>query len=340
MGQQTGKVNPNNNNIKLSSALGRRRSDFSGVQEIGDLELISYQGKQGFFAPVADVNKPNESQANLEQIILAMKEQMNTLQFENHNLKTKVEETIKKRQRTPDDFSTAISHSVDSLQSRLNDMKNPVSRFAIKEFEAEFNVFVDVTEMGTIDYRFISPEEDIEPDRLSKIKISLVPLPKETQTGTWSSPHFTPLRDVEEIQGIGESYQKLLNRKNIYTVADLLTAGTRVRSKIELSKMLGVDKNRLLEWLAQAELLSVKAIDSHAAEVLVNIGVKNLANLAEQEDESLVKSYNREVKKIGHAVFQKIDANIAKEWILTARAFAGYRAKKVTDAGSSEVEKN
>ena len=340
MSRPTDKVNPDENNVRLSSTLGRRHSDIRGFQEIGDLELISYQGKQGFFAPLVDVNQPKESQANLEQIILAMKEQMKTLQFENHHLKAKLEETIKAKQRTPDDFSTAVSHSVDSLQARLNDMKNPVSRFAIKEFEAEFNVIVDVTEMGTIDYRFISPEEIIEAERLSKIKMSLVPLPRDTQTGTWSSPHFTPLRDVEEIQGVGAAYQKLLNQKNIYTVADLLTAGTRVRSKIELSKLLGVDKNRLSEWLSQAELLSVKAIDSHAAEVLVNIGVMNLANLSEQEEESLVATYNQEVEKMGHAVLRKIDEKVARDWIQTARAFAGYRQKKAIETDAGGVEKS
>ena len=41
---------------------------------------------------------------------------------------------------------------------------------------------------------------------------------------------------------------------------------SRRLSKMELSKLLGVDKNRLSEWLSQAELLSVRAIDSHAAE--------------------------------------------------------------------------
>lgn len=315
--------NTNNDSLKLAASAGRRKTDLQGVQTMHDLELINYQGKHGLFAPLVNEESSAINDKSIEQVILAMKEQMSLLQLENQQLKSKIDQTNLIRKRTPDDFSTAISHSVDSLQSRLNDMKNPVSRFAIKEFEVEFNVFAEVSEMGTIDYRFIAPEEDVSPDKLSKIRMSLVPLPKESEAGSWSSPHFTPMRDVEEIQGIGERYQKLLNKNRIYTISDLITSATRSRSKIELSKMLGVDRERLGHWLSHAELLTIKTMDGRSAEVLANIGVVNLEKLAQQRVDALVAAYNQEVERLGHAVLRPLEPEKAENWIAVAQAFAG-----------------
>lgn len=305
------------------TAVGRRRTDFSGIRGSGDVELISYSGKQGFFTPLVDENNPEASEKNLQKILLAMKDNLKQVQFENLELKTQLDAERQKKHRTPDDFATAVSHSLDSLQSRLHEMKNPVSRFAIKEFNVEFKVHVEVTEMGTIDYRFISPEEDIDPNRLSKIKMSVVPLPKDSNSGTWSAPDFTPLLDVEEIQGIGETYQKTLNRSGIYTISDLLAAGTRVRSKIELSKILDVDHRRLGEWLSHAELMTIKDIDGRSAEVLANIDVSSLEKLAKQDSQVLLETYNAEVKKLGHASIQPTTEKQIEGWISTAQLYVG-----------------
>jgi len=308
--------------VNITTA-GRRRTDFASLNEVGDIELINYSGKQGFFTPLVDENKPNESEKNLEKILLAMKEQLKLVQLENLDLRMQLDADRKKNHRSPDDFATAVSHSLDSLQTRLHEMKNPVSRFAIKAFDVEFTVSVEVTEMGTIDYRFITPEEDIDPSRLSKIKMSVVPLPKDTSAGTWKTPDFTPMTDVEEIQGIGETYQKTLNRNGIYTLSDLLTAGTRVRSKIELSKMLGVDRQRLSEWLSHAELMTIKGIDGRAAEVLANIGITSLEKLAKQNPEELLTAYNAEVERMGHASVRPVTQSQLETWINSARVYIG-----------------
>lgn len=308
--------------VNIATA-GRRRTDYSSLTAVGDIELISYAGKRGLFTPLTDIKNPEESEQNLEKILLALKENLRQVQFENLELKGELEAYKKKHNRTPDDFATAVSHSLDSLQSRLNDMKNPVSRFAIKEFNVEFTVSVEVTELGTIDYRFISPDENIDPNLLSKIKMSVVPLPKDTGSGTWDAPEFSPLMDVEEIQGMDEAYRKTLNGRGIYTISDLLTAGTRVRSKIELSKMLGVDRRRLAKWLSYAELMTIKGIGGHAAEVLANIGIPSLEKLARQNPEEMLEAYNAEVEKLGHTKVSPATLPQVETWIKSARVYVG-----------------
>jgi len=309
--------------ISMAPVFGRRRSDLSDVKGVGDTRLIKFSGKQGFFIPLTDKDFPEESEDNLEKLLLAMQEQVKQLQLENLKLKQRLEEEIKKKHRTPDDFATAVSHSIDSLQTRLNDMKNPVSRFAIKEFNVDMTVFAEVTPLGTIDYRFIAPEDDVDPQRLTRINMSVVPLPKETDAGSYTSPAFTPMLDIEEIQGVGEVYQKRMNDGGIYTLNDLLTAGTRVRSKVELSKMLDVDHSRLGEWLSHAELMTIKDIDGRSAEVLADIGIVSLAQLAAQEPDVLTEKYNQRVEEMGHATVKMQSTEMLETWITSARTYVG-----------------
>lgn len=309
--------------IQLNNALGRRKSDLSEITGVGSTELIQFAGKQGLFVPLTDQDFPEESESNLQQLLLSMKQQMSQLQMENLRLKNLLEEAQKKSHRTPDDFATAVTHSIDSLQTRLNETKNPVSRFAIKEFNIDMRVYAEVTPMGTLDYRFIPPDETVDTNRLTNLKMTVVPLPKDDLAGSWTSPDFTPMVDIEEIQGIGESYQKLLNNNNIYTISDLLTAGTRVRSKVELASMLEVDHNRLSNWLAQAELMTIRSIDGRAAEILADIGITGLQQLAQQESEALVERYNKQVSKLGHASVKPQTQESISQWITTAATYVG-----------------
>lgn len=314
--------------IQFNQTFGRRRSDLNNITGVGATELIEFAGKQGLFTPLTDPEQPEASENNLQQLLLSMQQQMSQLQVENLQLKEQLEQEQIKRHRTPDDFASAISHSLDSLQTRLNESKNPVSRFAIKELDIDMRVYAEVTELGTIDYRFIKPEEKIDPNRLTKFKMTVVPLPKEDMTGSWTRPDFTPMRDIEEVQGIGEVYQKRLNKSNIYTVSDLLSVGTRARSKIELAAMLEVDHNKLSDWLNQAELMTLKDIDGRAAEVLADLNITSLALLAEQNPEQLHAAYNQRVAEVQHASLKPVSIEVVNKWISNAKVFVGKNADK------------
>ncbi len=299
--------------------------DSTGFTRIGSSELVRVGDRLGVFTPVSTADEPEASEKNLETIVDILKSSLAEAEEANLDLKRRLSELEQTRKRTPDDFATAVSHSLDTLQSRLADMKNPVSRFAVKELTIDASVYVDVSPLGTIDYRFVQPGDDLDTSRLSRISMNLVPLPKQGDAGTWTQPAFTPLVDVEEIQGIGKSYQRKLNEQQIYTVADLLSAGTRLRSNAELSALLGVDRDRLALWLANAELLTIKEIDGHTADVLVRLGIENLERLAGEDPQELTRRYNKEVTATGYKTLHTIEQDQARRWIETAKVYAGKR---------------
>jgi hypothetical protein len=267
------------------------------------------------------------SEIDKEVVINALKEELALVRQENLTLKNQVKASLIANERTPDDFATAISNSVDLLQVKLNQMKNPVCNFAVRGFEMEVNVHVEVTALGTVNYRFIGPSDEIDPSKLTKLKLNLVPLPKEGVAGSWTHPDFTPYTSVEEIQGIGDIYGAKLAEHQIYTVSDLLNVSTRVRSKTELAAMLEIDHNRLAEWVSHAELMTVKNIDGRNAEVLYEIGVRDLSLLAKTDPEKLVSDYNARVEKLKRATLNPITLAQAEEWTRTARSFVGISLK-------------
>lgn len=306
-------------------------------------EAVKSFEKTTFTSPVdAGINLEKTKGGDLqvsEFVMQSLQGEITRLQTENISLKKNLRVVSKQRIRTPDDFSTALSHSIDSLQTRLSQMKNPISNFAVRELTLETNVHIEVTELGTIDYRFVGPGDDIPPENLSKLKINLVPLPKESNAGSWTYPAFTPYVDIDEIQGIGEAYKEKLNEHQIFTVSDLVNVSTRMRSKVELASMLEVDHKRLGEWVSHAEMMTIRTIDGRAAEVLYNIGITSLEKLSNAGKEALTAQYNNMIAKMKFASLSKVTEEQAQEWIEAAKSFVGRSTRYTTNVEPGKPDK-
>jgi len=322
------------------ATFGRRRNDMVGLSKVGSEDIILVDGKYGLFTPLTDGEETKvETQRNLNEIIELLRRELETLTQKNISLTEKLRLATEKPARSPDDFVTAIQHSVDSLQGKLSEMKNPVSDFVVSEFNLDTRVFVDVSQFGTIDYRFVQPGDNLDPALLSNLKLKVQPVPKQTQAGSHDRTNFTPYADVDEIQGIGDAYKEKLKTHNIYTVSDLLHAGTRVRSRVELASLLGVEHRSLGEWLANAELMTVKNIDGHAAEVLFEVGVNNLEMLAAEQPEELLARYNQRVTEKDYTSLPPATSEKIESWINVAKLYAGKAKEKQTEA-TSDAQSN
>lgn len=296
------------------------------LRPIASSELVKVGDRVGVFTPIADAKEP-ESSANLEKVVAALRKRVTDLESENLALRRALEDREAERTRTPDDFATAVAHALDSLQSRLSDTKNAVSRFAVREMTLEAQVFVDVNKLGALEYRFIKPGDSVAPEQISRIKLGLVPLPREDAAGVLAAPQFTPFVGIEEVQGIGEKYRAHLNAHQIYTVSDLLAAGTRVRSRVELAALLDVGREQLGDWIAQAELLTVRDLDGPQAELLVQAGIPSLAALAALPAEEIVERYEKARTSAKRTSAKPIGLELASSWRAAALKFVGNQPK-------------
>jgi predicted flap endonuclease-1-like 5' DNA nuclease len=300
------------------------RVPLEALVRIGDERIVSVDGVHGLFTPIATADGADANSAkNLAEIVAVLKREVVALREQNVDLQRRLDELHAKSARTPDDFASAVKHSLDSLQARLADASNPVSNFVVREFSLEAKVQVDVSALGVIDYRFVQPGEALDPNRLSKLSLTIVPTPKASAAHSFTAPEFTPQVAVEEIQGVGDVWGKRLNAHGVYTVGDLLSAGSRVRSQAELAALLAVDRERLADWLAQAELLTVRDVDGRSAELLARTGVAGLEALSSEAPETLVEKFNAENSRKREGRVAPLKLEHAKLWIDTAKAWTG-----------------
>ena len=283
--------------------------------EIGDL-----RGQLDGAVAERDLYKQRDAErARIAQEMEALHAKVAALESENQDLKL----ALQKPPRLADDLASAVAHSVDSLQTRMAGLTNPVSNFAVREFSIDAKVQIDVTPLGTVEYRFIQPGDRVEASQISNVSMTLVPIPRPDATGTYTRADFTPLVPIEDIQGIGEAYRKRLNAHEIYTVNDLLTAGTRVRGSVALATLLDVDRERLGEWLSHAQLMTVRTIDGRAAELLYDLGIHSLEALASADPADLTARYNQRVGQLDRQTLAPQSPAAVADWVRAARAFVG-----------------
>jgi hypothetical protein len=312
-------IDPKDPRIAAASLIDSRLIDAMEFKPVGSSSLVNVDGRLGVFTPVTDGDSGAD---NAEAVIAALRKELTRLENENAVLRRQLAEVEAARKRSPDDFASAVAHTLDTLQHKLAQTTNPISRFAVREVAIDAQVTVDVSPLGTLEYRFVRPEDTIDPSKLSRIRLDLVPLPRE-DAGLSTGPEFSPWAGVEDIIGVGETWRGALNRQQIYTINDLLVAGSRLKSSAELAALVGVERTRLAEWMGHAELLSVRAIDPRAADVLWAVGIRSLAMLAGASAEEVAAKYNHEVARRAQKNLAQIDAAQAKAWIDAAINYHG-----------------
>lgn len=238
--------------------------------------FIVHEGRPGIFVPLGKDGELVPDPGRGGEELAALRREVARLTEENLQLKKRLE-MMERPPSSPDDLASALQGAVDSLQGRLSSLDNPVSNFAVKEFRLEAQVRVDVDALGRIGYRFARPGED---EALSRLTLDLVPLPKPSSDGP--PPASVPLSNLglDSIEGLTQEARRVLHENRIFSVQDFLAAGTRVRSRVELRRLLGEERERLGLYLAQAELLSVPGVTPPMARALSEAGFRGVADLA------------------------------------------------------------
>lgn len=123
---------------------------------------------------------------------------------------------------------------------------------------------------------------------------------------------------VEEIEGIGPTYQELLNRAGIVTTEDLLARCGAPKGRDDLAATTEIDAARLLAWTNMADLMRISGIGRQYAELLEAVGVDTVRELATRDPDKLAKSmrttnHERRLAKSSPSATQ------TQEWIAQAK---------------------
>ena len=92
---------------------------------------------------------------------------------------------------------------------------------------------------------------------------------------------------VREIEGIGRIYAKKLNNNGVKTTDELLDIGGTKQGRKDLAKKTGISETIILEWVNMADLFRIKGIGEEYSELLKEVGVNTVVELARRNPENL-----------------------------------------------------
>ena len=204
------------------------------LTRIGTDRLVKVDGVTGVFTPITTATDqplgPDERK-NLLAIIDDLKREIGSLQTSNLKLAGDLR-ALRERPSAPDDFAAAVQQSLDEMQQRMSTMRNSMSNFAVRELKLDASVFVQVSPLGSIEYRFVQPGDDIEAAAVSRLSLDIVPMPKNDLAGVWTLNLFQPNVPISALPGITPEQAKSLEAAGLFSIGEFLQVGTRARARL------------------------------------------------------------------------------------------------------------
>jgi WD40 repeat protein len=300
---------------------------------VGTDAIVTVGGVVGVFTPIGgEAQGPvgADERANLTAIIDRLKKELAAAQSANRQLQADLQ-TLRERPTTASDFASGVQQSLDELAQRMTTMRNPVSNFAVREFKLDASVFVQVTPTGAIEYRFVQPGDEAPPAAVSKLSMSVVPLPKDNLAGVWTPNLFQPEIPVAALPGITAPQARQLEGQGAFSIGEFLQTATRLRAQAVLEALLEVDRTRLALWAQQAALMTLRGVDGRMAQFLIELGVGSFEALAAVAPQALALRIAQALAANPVTGVAPITVALAALWIRAARQYLGLPAIEEPD---------
>jgi predicted flap endonuclease-1-like 5' DNA nuclease len=95
------------------------------------------------------------------------------------------------------------------------------------------------------------------------------------------------MKNIIDIEGVGEVYAKKLTEAGIKSVEQLLEAGATPKGRDELAEKTGISSSLVLRWVNHADLIRIVGVAEQFAELLEASGVDSIPELANRVAENL-----------------------------------------------------
>lgn len=249
---------------------------------------------------------------DLQTIVDRLSQELGQLKQQNLTLQGRIDQLLVPA-RSPDDLASALQRTVDRLQTELASLSNPVSNFAVKDFRLDTAITVSITELGTIEYRLLQPGTNVDPNAISKLSLSLVPIEKQRPDGTLSPQLFQPGRELSLV-GMRDELLQTFERNHIFTIGEFRSTVMRAQVRSTLIASEKTTQQELSILQARAELLLLVGMDRTTADLLMTAGIDGLPALARWTPEGLI------------LILRDVEKSQLAQWISAAQAFTGIAA--------------
>jgi predicted flap endonuclease-1-like 5' DNA nuclease len=121
-----------------------------------------------------------------------------------------------------------------------------------------------------------------------------------------------------DIEGIGTKYAAKLAKAGIGSIEALLTKGASPKGRKDIASMAGIPDTLILEWVNLADLFRIKGIGSEYSDLLEEVGVDTVVELANRVPESLYTKMGQ-VNKAKNLVNKMPGLLQVKSWVAQAK---------------------
>lgn len=124
--------------------------------------------------------------------------------------------------------------------------------------------------------------------------------------------------NIVDIEGIGPVYAKKLAEAGIKTSENLLNSGATEKMRDDLAEKTGIGAKLILEWVNLADLCRIKGVGQEYSDLLEEIGVDTIVELAKRVPENLHAKI-LEVNGVKKLVRRPPPLSSVKNWIEQAK---------------------
>lgn len=93
--------------------------------------------------------------------------------------------------------------------------------------------------------------------------------------------------NIDEIEGIGQTFAQKLQAYQIATTTDLLEKGSSKKGRQQIAEATGISESQVLKWVNHADLFRIKGVAGQFSELLEAAGVDTVKEFATRNAENL-----------------------------------------------------
>jgi predicted flap endonuclease-1-like 5' DNA nuclease len=93
--------------------------------------------------------------------------------------------------------------------------------------------------------------------------------------------------NIDEIEGIGQTYAQKLQAYQINTTTELLEKGSSKKEREMIADATGISESLILKWVNHADLFRINGVAGQFSELLEAAGVDTVKELATRNAENL-----------------------------------------------------
>jgi predicted flap endonuclease-1-like 5' DNA nuclease len=93
--------------------------------------------------------------------------------------------------------------------------------------------------------------------------------------------------NIDEIEGIGQTYAQKLQAYQINTTTELLEKGSSKKKREMIADATGISESLILKWVNHADLFRINGVAGQFSELLEAAGVDTVKELATRNAENL-----------------------------------------------------